>query len=275
MRGSGSRSRPSRWSRSNRYVDNGVVARSAAASPREAVRAAVTWKGCGRSSGRSATTSPSTTSRSARSPRTCSTTSGNRSVMSSRVRVTTSTSAPSLCAWIRMPSSLMWATTQPPYGASWSRPASTSAALAASMGSTGRPTCSVAARSPLDPAFTATRAAAGVEPRSMAARRSRDAGMPRAAARASSTRASSAPWRTSPRSSRRSRSCSSAVARPSSRTSASRRACWLPLPPTAATAANPASTSSRVTVAVSAGGGGSASERHPMPVRRCRTCPER
>ena len=97
--------------------------------------------GAGGRSSSSAIASPSSTTRSAGSARTTATTSGSRSVMSSRLRVATVTSSPSRCTWIRMPSSL---TSTATVGARrpWPCAATTSGALEASIGSTGRPTSS-------------------------------------------------------------------------------------------------------------------------------------
>ena len=69
----------------------------------------------GRPSSSSASASPSRTKRVRRAAtRPTSTTSGSRPVMSSRLRVTTRTSSPSRCTWIRMPSSLASIATSAP-----------------------------------------------------------------------------------------------------------------------------------------------------------------
>ena len=57
-------------------------------------------------------------------------------------------------------------------------------------------------------------------------------------------------------------------------TAAARRA-WDPLPDSAARDSRAASTSTTVRVGTSAGAGSASSERHPRPVRRWRTVPER
>ena len=78
----------------------------------------------------------------------------------------------------------------------------------ASMGSTGRPTCSLNALSPATPSRNAASATARRSPLSMTARRTSPIGIWVAFASASSTIPSWAPWRSSPISSRTRNPCS-------------------------------------------------------------------
>src|SRR6478752_1594085 len=147
--GESSRSRPSTCSRSKKW---GVTA-----TPESwAVRLAVSWKAIGRPSSARASASPSRTKHSAGRERATSTTSGSRAVMSSRLRVTTSTSSPSRWTWMRIPSSLAsMATSVSPSGESPPIAAATSGALEASIGMIGRPTSSPMASSASSPANAA------------------------------------------------------------------------------------------------------------------------
>ena len=167
--------------------------------------------------------------------------------------------SPSRCTCTRMPSSLVSTTAGNPVLAT--APA-TSGALAASIGRTGCPTASVTAVSPSSPDAASTRAAAAVEPSSIAARCTALAGTPNASARPSCTRESSAPCRISSNTRPRSRRCSGSVARANNASTAAERSAADPAPPRAAISSNAASTS--VTVSVGLGGRcGQRSQRRP------------
>ena len=141
--------------------------------------------------------SPSRTSSVAGSDRATATTSGSRSVMSSRLRVAICTSSPRRWTWIRMPSSFTsTATGRPGPPPALAIAAATSAALEASIGSTGRPTSRPTPASASSPPVMAATTIGTVPPASIAARRTAVSFTPEAAATASCTRASSAPWRT-------------------------------------------------------------------------------
>ncbi len=239
---------PSACSRSKKNGVSGVCSRSRATSPWLATRAEVTWKGCGRPSGRSATASPSSTAELTASSRAAATISGTRPVISSRVLVKTATSFPDRCTWIRMPSIFHSRAA----GVIRSRAAATVGAAAASIGRTGRPTWSVTAASAAPAAsgpaaLSAATAAAASEPPTCAARRTTTALTPAAEATASVMTPASAPWRRSPAISRTRNSRSASVASSRSVRISCRRSAWEPGPastPTAPSAASaPASVS--------------------------------
>ncbi len=140
--------------------------------------------------------------------------------MSSRLRVATCTSSPRRWTWIRIPSSFTSTATWPP--PAFSIAAGTSGALEASIGRTGRPTSSPTSASASAPPVIAATTIGTVPPASIAARRTTVSLTPEAAAIASCTRASSAPWRTLPVRTPRSQRCSSAVARANRRADAGR-----------------------------------------------------
>ena len=162
----------------------------------------------------SAIASPSSTTSLAGSARTTSTTSGSRSVMSSRLRVTTTTSSPWRWTWMRMPSSLVSTATGVPaaaglrqrrgdVGRAWRR-----ASAGAAVRPAGRPR-----RAPPRRRSGRRPTIGTVPPASIAARRTAVSLTPEAAATASWTSASSAPCRTLPVITPRNQRCSSAVSR--------------------------------------------------------------
>ena len=120
--------------------------------------------------------------------------------------------------------------------------AARSGAVAASIGCTGRPTCSRTRRSPSTPSPSAIRASSPGSPSSISARRTSACGSPPARATASVTIDCSAPWRRSPSISRRRNSCSGAVAAVNSSASASRRSACEPEPAVPASRSKAAST---------------------------------
>ena len=203
-----SRSTPSRCSRSKKNTDSGCAARCASRSPRAAVpnRDAVTWNRCGRPSGRSAMASPSAIRSVTGSARVASTTSGSRvgdvveaaGVDRHRVAARGGSGPGRRRAWPRK-----WRS--PP---SLSSASATPVAVCASIGPTGRPTCSVNCASAPAPPVSAAAATAGRSPPSIAARRTSAAGTPAALATASAITPTSAPWRSSPPSRRRRNVCS-------------------------------------------------------------------
>ena len=108
----------------------------------------------------------------------------------------------------------------------------------------------------------------------MAARRTVGAAIPAALATASAITPASAPWRSSPPSSRRRNVCSASVAAANrSATNAARRACE-PLPAVAPISVNAASTSATVSVGTAAGGGSERSAAQPTPIWRCGSSPD-
>ena len=240
-----------------------------------AVREEVSWNGRGRPSSPTASASPSSTNRCEGSDRATATTSGSRVVMSSRLRVTTSTSSPSRCTWTRMPSSLASTTTAPPSPPAFATAAATSGAEEASIGRTGRPTSSRNRARPSSPSASAASAIATVEPASIAARRTTVSGTSPATASASWTTASSAPWRTSPVTRPRNHCCSSAVARPNNEDTPAARAPAEPGPAIADSDSNASWTAMTVSDGSSAGSGSDVNDRQPTPVRRCSNRPPR
>ena len=174
-------------------------------------------------------------------PRTSSTSSGTRSVTSRSVRVHTRTTSPSRCTWMRAPSSLNSTLTSAP-----------------ELGERGVQALGRARQHRPDRAADLGRhrlqrrgAAGEGEPGRLgeAARRGRTPGAPwppgtsAAAATASSITPSSAPWRSSPVSSRCRNCCSSAVAAPNRASSCAARRAVEPAPEVAASASSRASTS--------------------------------
>ena len=116
---------------------------------------------------------------------------------------------------------------------------------------------------------------AGRSPASIAARRTAADSTPAARATASTMMPASAPCRSSPPASITRNRCSSAVARPNSVASVSRRSPTDPAPLAPAASANARSTSATVSVGSVAGAGRSRREAHPTPVRRWRSSPDR
>ncbi len=206
--------------------------------------------------------------------RTTSTTSGSRCVMSARLRVNTRTSSPARCTWMRAPSSL--------YSTDASPTASIAslglAAVAASIGSTGRPTTSPTASSSSAVPVSASRAVSPRSPESIAARRTESPGRSAARAIASMSTPSSAPVRMSPISTRRMKSCSRSVARAASSRSSRARSPLEPEPEpdSAARRSSAASRSATVRLATSAASPiAAASPRQPTPTRPWRALPTR
>ena len=114
-----------------------------------------------------------------------------------------------------------------------------------------------------------------IEPDSISARRTSVLGTWAARAIASAMTPSSAPWRSSPDSSRNRNACSCAVARLSSSSTSRLRAATDPFPDTEPIAVNAASTSVSVSVGWSAGGAASRSVAHPTPICRWGSSPDR
>ena len=136
-----------------------------------AVRDAVSWNGRGRPASSRASTSPSSTNRSAGRARATDTTSGSRSVITSSDRVATITSSSHRWTWIRIPSSLVSTDTECRPPPALSIAAATEVALDASIGWTGRPTSSTKPASASADPDSAAEATATVEPAIIAARR--------------------------------------------------------------------------------------------------------
>ena len=171
-----------------------------------------------------------------------------------------------------MPSSFQsTATGMPP---SPSSAAGTDAAVDASIGCTGRPTCSRNSASAGSPPARAAAATGATAPRSMTARRTERGGTPAARATASTMTPSSAPCRSSPDTSDRRKTCSSAVAAPKSSATIRRRSPAEPVPAAPAARSRSRSTAATFSVDSAAAAGRSRSEAQPIPVRRCRSSPE-
>ena len=132
--GSSIRSRPSTCSTSKNHGRSAVAL--IVSDPK---RAMVSWNGRGPPSASSDRVSPSRMTSSTGSARTVSTISGTRWVMSARLRVKTRTLSPFRCTWMRAPSSLNSTDASP---ATVATASATDPAVEASIGSTGRPTCS-------------------------------------------------------------------------------------------------------------------------------------
>ena len=264
------RSAPSRCSTSNRNTDSGTGFSGAASL---AARAEVSWNGYGLPSGRSAISSPSNTAPRTGSAASAATTSGSRAVMSSSVLVNSRMlPSPAMCAWTRMPSSFHSTAAGPPILASAS---SMDGSLAASIGFSGCPTSSPNPASAGLPPLSAAPATAGSDPRSITARRTCATGTSAARATASVITPSSAPWRSSPDSSRTRKYCSLSVAAPSTSPMSRFRSAADPLPLCAPILLNASSTSPTVSDGVSAGGGADRSAAHPTPIWRCGSSPDR
>ena len=202
--GSSSRSRPSTCSTSKNHGCSSV-SRAASAPNRDIV----SWNGRGAPSSSSESVSPSRITSCTGMRRTTSTTSGSRCVTSARLRVKTRTSSPARCTWMRAPSSL-YSTDASPVVAS---AADALDAVAASIGSTGRPTTSPTASSSAAVPVSASLAVSPRSPESIAARRTTSPGRSAARAIASVSTPSSAPVRISPSRTRAMKSCSRSVAR--------------------------------------------------------------
>ena len=144
------------------------------------------------------------------------------------------------------------------------------------MGRTGRRRRILISCSAASPAVRADTATEPSSPPSMAARRTRGAAIPDAAAIASIMSPSRAPCLNSPTRSRRRNSCSSAVARPSSSPSNCRRRAWEPGPVMAGMRPMASSTSRTSRSGSTAGGVFTAHrEAPPTPTRPWRGAPER
>src|ERR687898_787515 len=252
----------------------------------------VSWNMRGSSSSPTPMASPSSTRLSAGSDRASSAMPGRRAVTSLRLRVKIRTSSPTLCTWMRAPSSFhstdasvptVSPVPSPPPAASLpllpatsAKASATSVAVWANIGWTGRSSVSPTAASPASPSVSAISATAGRSPPSIAARRIVSRGTPAALATASVTSPSNAPWRSSPTSRRRSRSCSGAVAAPSSARSSAARAACEPGPLRPAGRSSGASTSAISSCGSSAGSASMpATVRQPTPMRPCRGVPVR
>ena len=129
--------------------------------------------------------------------------------------------------------------------------------------------------SPAAPSPSAASATTPRSPASITARRTSAAGNPAALATASTITPSSAPWRSSPTSSRTRKSCSPSVARPNTFLSSRNRSPAAPFPRIASSRWNAASTSASVSVASAAAGSARASRSwaNPIPIRPCRGTP--
>jgi len=153
--------------------------------------------------------------------------------------------------------------------------ASTEGALDASIGLSGCPTSSPNSDSASAPPSSAASATAGSDPRSITARRTSAAGTPAARATASVITPSSAPWRSSPESSRTRKYCSSAVAAPMTASTSRFRSATEPGPTNAPISLKDASTPGTVSDGAAEGGGADRSAAHPTPICRCGSSPER
>jgi len=284
------RSAPSACRTSNRNTESGTAGVFGSA-PWLAVRAAVSWKGSGLPSARSAISSPSNTAARTGSLASAATTSGSRPVISSKVLVNRRTVPPARWAWILMPSSFhSTAAAVPPAVPSAVPPAVPSAevlppilarasamleALAASIGRTGRPTSRPKACRASRPPASAAAATAPSEPCIIIARRTCATGTEAARATASVITPSSAPCRSSPESRPYRNRCSVSVARSNNSLTSAFRAAVDPLPEIAPIAENPASTSLSVSVAAAAGANPPRNVAQPTPICRCGRSPDR
>jgi hypothetical protein len=297
------RSTPSACSTSNRNTESWTAGVFGFVSWL-AVRAAVSWKGSGLPSARSAISSPSKTAARTGSLASAATTSGSRPVISSKVLVNRRTAPSARWAWILMPSSFH--STAAPAVPSAALSAVPSAALsavpsaalsavpsagvpppilarasamlealAASIGRTGRPTSRPKACRASRPPASAPAATAPSEPRIIIARRTSATGTEAARATASVITPSSAPCRSSPESRPYRNCCSVSVARPNNSLTSAFRAAVDPLPEIAPIAENPASTSLSVSVAAAAGANPPRSVAQPTPICRCGSSPDR
>ena len=265
--GSSSRSRPSTCSTSKNHGCSSV-SRAASAPNRDIV----SWNGRGAPSSSSESVSPSRITSRTGIRRTTSTTSGRRWVMSARLRVNTRTSSPARCTWMRAPSSL-YSTDASPVVASAS---AALGAVAASIGSTGRPTTSPTSSSSAAVPVSASRAVSPRSPESIAARRTTSPGRSAARAMASVSTPSSAPVRISPSSARLMKPCSRSVARAVSSRSAPARSPADPEPEVVASRSSSSSRSATVSVGSAAGSPIAADiPRQPTPTRPCRGLPTR
>ena len=174
----------------------------------------------------------------------------------------TRTSPSRRCTWMRAPSSFHSIAA----GEMRSSAASTSAAVPASIGATGRPTSSPIRRRPSTPSASAVSAAAARSPPSIAARRTSATGTAAAWATASVMTPASAPWRRSPRISATRNSCSGArrAAEEALDLLETRRSA-IPGPASVARRSRAASTSPTVSAGSSAGAGRLRSAAQPAP----------
>ena len=185
-------------------------------------------------------------------------------MISLRLRVNRRTSPSRRWAWMRAPSSFH-STDAGPVAAS---AVATSGAGDASIGCTARPGTMPTVASAASPPVSAARAVAPREPDIMCARRTAAIGTPAALATASTITPSSAPWRSSPPSTRHSNCCSGSVARPNTSVSSARRAALTPLPDIEARRSIAASTSrTQRRLARPASTSTSRSVAHPTPMR--------
>ena len=202
--------------------------------------------------------------------RTTSTTSPRRPVTSLRLRVQIRTSSPRRWAWMRTPSSFH-STEQRPMSATAE---AASSAVEASMGLIGRRVRKPTASSPGRPRERATAAVSPRSPTSIRARRTEAAGTRAARATASTTTPSLAPWRSSPTSSRLTKSASAAVVRARKPPRRSRRRRVDPSPDAPATASSTPSRSATESVGCTAGAVRSAATvAQPTPMRPWRGSP--
>jgi hypothetical protein len=185
--------------------------------------------------------------------------------------VNTATLSPARCTWMRAPSSFHSTAA----GLIRSKASWMVGAVWASIGWSGRPTSRRNRRRPALPSVSAASATAPSEPRSISARRTSLAGTPAARAVASTITPSSAPWRSSPPSSRIRKRCSPSVARPNRPASSRRRSAWEPGPDCRPISSKARSTSSSSSDGSAAGGGRSRSDAQPTPIWRWRSSPDR
>ena len=149
---------------------------------------------------------------------------------------------------------------------SFSRASATPVAVWASIGPTGRPTSSVNWSSAGLPPESTSAATAGRFPLNIAARRTSGVRTSAAFATASAIRPMSAPWRSSPPSSRRRNVCSASVAALKTALISSDLRAWEPLPATAPISVNAASTPRTVSDGSAAGAGSDLSAAQPTPI---------
>ena len=213
-------------------------------------RLMVTWNGSGRPSARRASTSPSRITELTGRLATAATTPGRLADTSRRLRVYTRTSPPDRCTCTRAPSYLVSTDAIPVR----CRAASTSGAVPASIGSSGRNRVSRKPRSAAAPPSSAAAPTAASEPDTMRARRTSAASTSAAAASASAMMPSRAPWRSSPTIRRRRNSCSASVAPANSRSRMPARRAVDPGPALRANSAMPAATCGTVSEASAAAG---------------------
>ncbi len=205
----------------------GSSARSLSTSSLRPNRRIVIWNGCGRPFASNAIASPSRMRSWAGNASTASTISGIAAPTSLRLRVKMRTTSPERCAWMRAPSIFHSNAASPP---SWRSASAGSAAVCASMGAIGERISSSNFARPASPSSNAARATAPTLFAYIIARRTGVTGSSAAAAIASVITPTSAPWRSSPASSRTRKSCSGSVASANSARNASARSAPAPAP---------------------------------------------